>query len=197
MAKSGHRNRQQWAAIALMAFLFPFVAHAEPTQGPSVIVFGGQMTNNDWQETFQPSKLEFLDSHFVGVGLGYDWKIENTNWTIGLEGQIVGHFGQQDHLEFNLPIVARYHARDPLIRSFQSVAFGIGLSTTSENPKIEIARDGETTNTLVYWMIELEFDLPPPNTSLNFRLHHRSDAYGLFETDSGSNALAVGIRRRF
>lgn len=62
----------------LVTFLSPFAARAEPMQGSSVIVFGGQMTDNDWQETFQPSKLEFLDSHFVGIGLGYDWVIGNS-----------------------------------------------------------------------------------------------------------------------
>lgn len=197
MAKTMRKNWPIWSAIALLTFVSPFAARAEPTQGSSVIVFGGQMTDNDWQETFQPSKLEFLDSHFVGIGLGYDWVIGNSRWTLGVEGQVVGHFGRQDHLEFNLPVVARYHARRPYLPSFHSVAFGIGLSTTSKKPKIEIDRDGQTTNTLVYWMLDVEFDLPPPNTSLSFRLHHRSDAFGLFDTDSGSNALAVGIRRRF
>lgn len=172
-------------------------ALSQPSEGPSVVVFGGQMTDNHWEETFTPWKLDFLDSHFVGVGIGYEWPSRLRRTGIGLEAQLVGHFGRQDHLEFNLPFVIRYYPERPLLPWLESLAFGIGLSTTTKAPQTEIDRDGETSRTLVYWMGEFAFSLPREDTSLVFRLHHRSDAYGAFSTDSGSNALALGIRWQF
>jgi hypothetical protein len=45
-------------------------------------------------------------------------------------------------------------------------------------------------------MGELEFRHPDEDTTFILRLHHRSDAYGLFTTNSGSNALVFGLKRR-
>ena len=163
---------------------------AEPKPGPYQILFAGQMTDI-------PGEIEFLDSWFFGVGRGYEWSTRMRRTTLGLEGQIVGHFGAQDHLEFNVPVVIRYYPAEPVIPSLDSVAFGLGLSTTTKKPQTEIDRDGDTSRTLIYWMGELDFKLPQDGLSLAIRLHHRSDAYGLFATDSGANALAFGIKHRF
>jgi len=73
----------------------------------------------------------------------------------------------------------------------------LGLSYATDVPESEIDRGGDSTRTLVYWMAELEFYLPPDFLTLVFRLHHRSDGYGLFPEDSGTNAFLAGIRWRF
>ncbi|NNF24860.1 MAG: hypothetical protein HKN63_08670 [Rhodobacteraceae bacterium] len=152
------------------------------------------MTDNHWEETLRPWELDFLPSHFVGVGIGYEWATRLPRTGIGLEAQLVAHFGRQDHLEFNLPLIVRYYPERPFLPGLDSLAFGMGLSTTTKDPQTEIDRDGETSRTLVYWMGEFAFRLPSDDMTLVFRLHHRSDAYGAFSTDSGSNALALGIR---
>ncbi|PWJ14395.1 hypothetical protein [Jannaschia seohaensis] len=46
-------------------------------------------------------------------------------------------------------------------------------------------------------MDEIGFDLPGTETEGVLRLHHRSDGFGAFPTNAGSNALTVGLRRRF
>ena len=196
-ARGGSR-RLTWAGALVLAMSGgAFEAAAEPRQGPSVIVFGGQMTDNHWEETFLPWNIELLDSWFIGVGVGYEWPTRRPSVALGVEAQVVGHFGRQDHLEFNLPLIIRYYPREPIFPVLDSAAFGIGLSTTTQDPQTEVDRDGETSKTLVYWMGELEFGLADQDTTFVFRLHHRSDAYGVFSTNSGSNALAFGVKHRF
>ncbi len=172
-------------------------AWSQPIEGPSVVTFGGQITDNHWEEILTPWDIDLLDSYFLGVGLGYEWPSSLPRTSIGLEAQLVAHFGRQDHLEFNLPFVIRYYPERPLVPALESLAFGIGLSTTTKEPQTELDRDLETSRTLMYWMLEIAFGLPQENTSFIVRLHHRSDAYGIFPTDSGSNALALGLRWRF
>ena len=170
---------------------------ADPKPGPYQILFAGQMTDNHWEEVFVPGKVEFLESWFIGLGRGYEWSTRLPRTTLGIEGQLVGHFRIQDHLEFNVPVVIRYYPAKPIVPPLDSIAFGLGLSTTTKKPQTEINRDGETSRTLIYWMGELDFDLPQDGISFAVRLHHRSDAYGLFATDSGANAIAFGIKHRF
>ncbi|MBJ3762512.1 hypothetical protein ILP92_07120 [Maribius pontilimi] len=183
--------------LAAVTTFWAASASAQVVEGPSLVLFGGQMTDNHWEETLTPWDIDFLGSHFVGLGIGYEWPSRLPRTGIGIEAQMVAHFGRQDHLELNLPLVIRYYPDQPLLPGLESLAFGIGLSRTTKDPQTEIDRDGETSKTLVYWMGELAFNLPSDNTDLILRLHHRSDAYGLMDTDSGSNALALGVRRRF
>lgn len=198
MPKRWHEIHRSWASVlSLVLAAIAGGAAAQPREGPSVIVFGGQMTDNHWEETFLPWEIELLDSWFIGVGVGYEWPTRHPKIALGLEAQVVAHFGRQHHLEFNLPLIVRYYPERPLLSSLESVACGVGLSTTTRDPQTEIDRDGETSKTLVYWMGELVFRLPRRDTTLTFRLHHRSDAYGAFPTDSGSNALAFGVKQRF
>jgi hypothetical protein len=182
---------------AVVACLLAGAALAGPRQGWSLTGFGGVMTDNVWEEALQPWKVKPIASYLLGVGVGYERALGASNVTFGGELQAVGHFGRDHHLAFNLPAVLRYYPPHPWPRRLTSYAFGLGLSHALEVPQTEIDRDGASSRTLIYWMAELEFALPRPNTSLIFRLHHRSDAYGLFATDSGSNALVIGLRTRF
>lgn len=192
-SKAGRHGAVLGVSLALIATGIA----AEPDTGPSAILFFGQMTDNVWEDSLQPWKTDFIDSWLLGIGVGHDWPTRWRKVTLGVEAQIVGHFGRQDHFEVNLPLLIRYHPDTPFPAALESLAFGIGLSTASKRPQTEIDRDGETSRTLIYWMGEAEFGLPLDNTTFVFRLHHRSDAYGVFDTDSGSNALAFGVKRRF
>ena len=178
------------AAMALTADL---AARAEtPWQWTA---FGGQMTDNAWEEALDPTKTAFIDSYLVGLAVGRNFASRG-NWDFGWEGQVVGHFGAQDHVEFNAPMYFRYQLPESW-RVLKSLTFGIGLSYATEVPQTEIDRDGESGHTLVYWMGEMEFHLPAENLNLVFRLHHRSDGYGVFSYDAGSNAFVLGLRRSF
>jgi hypothetical protein len=157
--------------------------------------FGGQMTDNAWEEALNPAETDFIDSYLVGLAVGRDFASRGA-WHFGWESQVVSHFGEQDHFELNLPFYARYQT-SATWKFFKSFTFGLGLSYASEVPQTEINRDGESASTMLYWMGEIEFHLPSETTTLVFRLHHRSDGYGVIDVDSGSNALVLGLRRKF
>lgn len=103
----------------------------------------------------------------------------------------------QDNFEINLPLVIRYNRAGQRLPLIGSLAFGIGLGWASEKPAIEVEYDGNSAQTLIYWMGEIGFDLPDTELEGIFRIHHRSDGYGTMSYDAGSNALAIGLRRRF
>jgi hypothetical protein len=47
-------------------------------------------------------------------------------------------------------------------------------------------------------MLEATFALPKyPQWQLAYRIHHRSGIYGVFDTDSGSNTIGLGLRYFF
>ena len=165
---------------------------------PSAIaVFGGLMTDNGWEDTLAPWNLDFRKSTFMGIAASH--RIGRFDHRLGfeVEGQVVRHFGDQDHWEFNLPIIGRWEAFpwDEFVDT--SLAFGIGPSYATEKPKLEVANEGDSQRWLVYWMIELEVGPPDQGWSTILRLHHRSEAFGVVADEGGSNALVIGFKQRF
>lgn len=160
--------------------------------------FAGVMTNSSFEEALSPFYVEFTESALVGVSLRREWPfLGSKRWFVGVEGQLVRHFGVQDHLEVNLPFVATYKPQSRLGDYLSRITYGIGLSFASKAPQVEIDRDGASQNTLVYWMAELSTPLPADDFEAFFRLHHRSDGFGLFGVDTGSNGLVLGVRKSF
>ncbi|MCZ6771896.1 MAG: hypothetical protein O7G83_07910 [Proteobacteria bacterium] len=178
--------------------------HRSDTDGSSetggaiaVSIFGGWMTDNRWEEVFTPWKLEFRDSSFAGLaGSRRIWCLDD-DLSFEIEGQIVRHFGEQDHWELNLPLIVRWETFpwNDIIET--SAAFGLGPSFASDVPKEEIAMDGESQHWLVYWVLELAMGMPETDWKGILRLHHRSGAFGIVADEGGSNVMAVGLRRRF
>ena len=165
---------------------------------PSAIaVFGGLMTDNNWEDALVPWNLDYRDSTFVGLAVSHVIGQFGDRLGFEIEGQIVRHFGDQDHWEFNLPLVGRWHAFswDAVVDT--SLAFGIGPSYASEKPKVEVANDGDSRRLLVYWMAEIEVGPPDEGWSAILRLHHRSGAFGLVADKGSSNAIVIGFRQRF
>ncbi len=163
----------------------------------AVAVFGGVLTNNNWEDVFVPWDLDTSDSTLAGFAISHGIGRIDPRFGFEIEGQVVHHFGDQDHWEFNLPVVARWKAFpwDDVVDT--SVAFGIGPSYASEKPKVEVANRGDSQRWLVYWMAEIEVGPPDKDWSALFRLHHRSGAFGLVADEGGSNALVIGLKQRF
>ena len=117
------------------------------------------------------------------------------------EGQLVQHFGDQDHQEFNGLVAVRWQ-RFPWSEKLRtSAAFGEGLSLATEEPPLELESQGNSgTNELLnYLLLEATFGLPSaPSWDFVLRIHHRSGIFGLFDDVSGgSNVVAVGLKYRF
>ncbi len=190
-----------WFGLMGLVLTYPAAAGdggASTKDKPSAItVFGGSMTDNDWEDAFAPWTLDFRDSTFVGLAVSHGIGRFDHRLGFEIEGQVVRHFGDQDHWEFNLPIIGRWEAFpwDAVVDT--SLAFGVGPSYSSAKPKVEVANDGDSRRLLVYWMLEIEVGPPDKGWSAIFRLHHRSGAFGLVADEGGSNAMVIGLKQRF
>lgn len=175
---------------------------------------GTGIAGTDWSVTLYGAVM--LDGNLIDASIFYTGFEHSYFWVAALgkrlvsyqekidvevEGQIVKHYGAQDHWEFNGLVTARWLPLPWDDYLDTSIAGGAGLSYANEIPKLEEERNGEgqTEKVLVYLMIELAFSLPEiPNWSLVTRIHHRSGAFGLFSGVTGSsNAWGFGIRYAF
>lgn len=194
------------AAAALRASIAALViAAASPTTAEesasehrrtALTLFGGQMSDNDWNHIATLNDVDLRDAYIAGVALSRELT-NSEDWAIEVEGQVVRHLGTEEHWEFNAALVARWRGF-PWSESIPtSVAFGLGPSYATEVPKEEVARSGESARFLIYWVAELEIGPADSAWSGIARLHHRSNAFGLIDENGGSNWLTLGIRRRF
>jgi hypothetical protein len=160
-------------------------------------LYAGRLTSNHWEEFFS-SELDFKDSYLVTAALARRIGAYEDKASFEIEGQIVKHFNVQTHLELNALFAARWEAFwwDDVLDT--SVAFGLGPSYATDEPEIETEINGNASQFLIYWMLELALGLPDyPRIALITRIHHRSDAFGLIPDGGGSNALAFGLKWRF
>ena len=159
--------------------------------------FGGNLLDDVWEDVFlNPGGLTFEKSYLVGLSVARHIGEPFPGLEFEIEGQVVRYFGGQRHWEFNGPLLTARWRRFPWSLD-TSVAFGIGPSIASETPALEVQNQGDSRPLMVYWMIEVDTELPVDNWRLVGRLHHRSPAYGTFGDDGGSNALVLGLRRTF
>lgn len=188
---------------ALMATAPPIDAAA---QGESVTprvresqvsFFVGKHVDNTWQDVFRSTNdLEYSSSGLIGLAIGHDWRRPGGRFSYGIELQADWQFGDQYHLEFNLPVFARYHLpeRAPALRS---LAFGVGPSYATRVPDYEVDSRGDSQQFMMYWAMEAEFGGSGRATSFFTRLHHRSGMFGVVAEEGASNALVLGVRRRW
>ena len=171
-------------------------ATTEDSSG-AIAVFGGVMTNSDAVDFLTPWTLDLRESNMVALAATYGIGRFDHRFGFEIEGQIMRHFGDQDHWEITLPIIGRWEAFpwDDVVDT--SLAIGAGPSYASEKPKVEVANEGDSRRLLLYWMMELELGPPGKDWSALIRLHHRSTVYGLIGDAGGSNAVLVGLRQRF
>ena len=183
--------------------------------GIFVLVFrGNAIGRTDWSVTLYGAVMldgnlvdasifytGFEHSYFLVAALGKKVTSYQEKVDLEVEGQIVKHYGAQDHWEFNGLGAARWLPLPWDDYLDTSIAGGAGLSYANEIPKLEEERNGEgqTEKVLAYLMLELAFSLPEiPNWSIVTRIHHRSGAFGLFSGVTGSsNAWGFGIRYAF
>jgi len=163
-------------------------------------LYAGRMSGERaWEDIVSgPTNVKWTENTYLVVGAyarrlpwtlgGFDWE-----W----EGQVARYFGDQDHWEFNSPVIARWTRFPWRERVATSAAFGLGLSYASELPPVEVELEGSTERLLVYWVMELTAGPPRADWAVSLRLHHRSVAFGLMGEEGGMNAVALGLRRRF
>ena len=164
----------------------------------AITVYGARLTDGHLEDliTF---RANWEDSYLLAVALSRRFYTFRDLLDFELEGQIVKHFEDQDHWEFNGLLVSRWLPLpwDKYIDT--SLAFGAGLSYATETPEIEAKNHSDTSKFLAYLLFETTFALPDfPQWSVVARIHHRSGAGGIFNGVYGaSNAVGVGVRYSF
>jgi len=159
-------------------------------------VYGGVQAGKGWQDVLAaPGAAEYYDDGLVGVSFSHDWRSAEPGWSLGFEAQANLHVGRQDYWEFNLPIVLRY--APPWSIPLRSFAYGLGPSLATSVPQIEIDKGGDSQTVLFYWFMEAEIGPQGGDVSGFVRLHHRSNGFGTFDKPGSSNAVVVGLRKRF
>ncbi len=192
-AELGRTSAAARAAVLAGAFLVE-EARAEAPR-TSFAGFGGVMTDNTWEDViFETGSLTFRDAGAVGASVSREWPLGRAGF-VGLEAAALQHFGEQTHQEVSAPVYLRSVRPEPAL--IPNLAYGLGLSYATRVPEVEVDRTGESQRLLAYWFIELEFGGAQARTRPFFRLHHRSDAFGVFPNDTGSNLLLLGLRRDF
>ena len=165
-------------------------------------VYGGVAAKDRLAEIFTEFNTGFLDSYLGAAALGWVHK-DRERWRTEVESQVVRHWGEQEHWEFNLAYVGRWKKFPWDAHVDTSIALGAGVSYATEVPFIEPRAKElgleESEKLLGYLLVEIELAPPQSSNWSGFvRLHHRSGAKGLFsDVNGGSNFLTLGARYYF
>ena len=102
--------------LGLVGLVLPYAAVAGESSGSSndkptaIAVFGGLVTDNNWEDAIAPWDLDYRESLVAGLAISHRIGRFDHRLSFEIEGQVVRHFGDQDHWELNLPIVGRWEA---------------------------------------------------------------------------------------
>jgi hypothetical protein len=183
----------------LTALMLLAGSYSQATAGGDrhVSLFGGRACYDTLRDVL--ADTEYVDSYISALIVGKDLTEYKHYLRLEGEGQIVKHWGLQDHFEFNALLVLRWQAF-PWDRYLDtSFAIGEGLSYATNDPEIEVEKHDRTSRLLNYLMFELAVVVPQhPQWTLFGRVHHRSGVFGLFDgMNGGSNVVGAGIRYTF
>ena len=164
--------------------------------------YRGRYTDNSLPEEILLLKpITYENSYMLTAALAkiIDRPAVARQWEV--EGQIVKHYLDQDHWEFNLTGIHRWQhfPWDTFLTT--TLAAGTGLSYATEVPPLELASHTNEGAAKTLGYLVLEATVRPTqivNWHLVFRIHHRS---GLFRTinnvKGGSNHISAGIKYEF
>jgi hypothetical protein len=165
--------------------------------GWKVGLYGGRVCYDSLHSIF--SDRDYADSYMTALTVGKGLTGYKHYLSLEGEGQVVKHWGDQDHFEFNALAVLRW-LPFPWDRYLDtSMAVGEGLSYATDDPEIEVEKHDRTSRLLNYLMFELAVVVPHrPQWTLFARVHHRSGVFGLFDgVSGGSNVVGAGLRYAF
>jgi hypothetical protein len=187
------------AVLMVIALTPAFIGKAMAGEDFALSVYSGRMTDGDFGDAIS-GKADFIDAYVVVGALSWTFaRYFEDALSFELEGQIGKWWGDQDNVEFNLPVAIRWSKFPWNHYVSTSLAYGLGPSYATEKPDAEIDLHDTTKKFLVYWFGEIAFGPPQSNWAGIFRIHHRSGAFGLIADygEGGSNTLAAGLKYRF
>jgi hypothetical protein len=187
------------AVLMVIALTPAFIAKAMAGEDFALSVYSGRMTDGDFGDAIS-GKSDFIDAYVVVGALSWTFaRYFEDALSFELEGQIGKWWGDQDNVEFNLPVAIRWSKFPWNHYVSTSLAYGLGPSYATEKPDAEIDLHDTTKKFLVYWFGEIAFGPPQSKWAGILRIHHRSGAFGLIADhgEGGSNTLAAGLKYRF
>jgi hypothetical protein len=187
--------------VLLILFAFRPVHAAAVDDKVAASLYAARVSSEEgWEDVFiDPLLAEYVDAYLLAAALSRDYaSFRDDAVRLETEVQTVYYFGRQEYWEFNaVPLMVRWR-RFPWSHTVATTtAFGLGLSYTTRLPEIEVELEGESHQTLVYWVAEITAGLPDKPWAVSLRLHHRSVAYGLMGDEGGLNAVGLGLRWQF
>jgi hypothetical protein len=164
----------------------------------SLMIYQGWGTSASFAQTLL-FDIKFEDSYFTGLVINRKMFPFWRYFSFELEGQVLKHYGQQDHWELAGLFLVRLH--HSLLSSLVSTDFAVGwgLSYATEIPALEAELHDNTSQLMNYLAFEVAFTLPEYREwTLVTRVHHRSGIFGTFnDANEGSNFFALGLRYHF
>ena len=166
-----------------------------------ITIYGGLYTDDSLQDIFSGEDIKTEDSYIAALAIGKVFAQTQSAYRWEVEGQVVKHFREQTHWEFNIAFLLRWQQFPWNNFMRTSLAIGDGLSYATEVPPLELASHTNegATRLLNYFVMELTFAPPTvKHWSLITRIHHRSGMAGLFDdVKGGSNVLSLGVKYDF
>ncbi len=163
----------------------------------SVSAYVGQVTYTRFNEIVR-FDTDFRDSYVAALAAGRVVHEHGANARWEIEGQVAHHWGKQDHAEINAALLLRWtrFPWDDWVRT--SIALGAGPSYALDVPAIEEERHDRASRRLFFMPFEITAGPPGEDRWEGFvRVHHRSGVFDVVSRASGSNFVALGLRRRF
>ncbi|MDO3377938.1 hypothetical protein [Geoalkalibacter halelectricus] len=185
-------------AVILSGLLAPSTAQAAAREYPwSLIGYGAVYTPNRLKEIFV-NRHSYEDSYLAALALNREFARTGSWLAWEGEGQVVKHFGRQDHWEYNALVVARWLRFPWNHRVETSLAVGEGISFATRKPKLEDKGRENVSQLLNYLLFELTLGPPQSRWYWSGRIHHRSGVFGLYNgVRGGSNFVGMGAGYRF
>ena len=150
--------------LRIFVFVWGFFFLFTPSQGRafhdwSVSLYGARLSGDTLIDMID-SSATYDDSYFLPAALSRNIGTLAAYIDFEVEGQVVQHFGDQRHQEFNVLIAGRWlpFPWDKYLDT--SFAIGNGVSYATKIPEIEAREHKNTSRFLNYMMYELAFALP-------------------------------------
>lgn len=167
----------------------------------SIGVYGGQYYDSE-PAGFINGRANFLNQYLVAVTASKTlWRAESFPLSLEMDGMIGQQFGVASLTEIAIAPVLRWSSF-PWKETLQTdVRVGpIGLSYTTSISPLERGTDGNGSQTLNFFLVELAFSLPRMKSKEFFmRLHHRCTIYDLINNygANGEDFFALGYRLHY
>lgn len=187
------------AAIVVITITAVFIENAMAGEDFAVTVYWGRMTDGDSGDVVT-GRADFIDAYVVVGTLSWTFaRYLEDALSFELEGQVGKWWGDQHNMEFNIPLAIRWSKFPWNHYVATSLAYGLGPSYATKEPAAKSDNGDSSEKFLVYWFGEIALGPPDSKWAGVFRIHHRSDAFGLIADPDihSSNTLAIGLKYRF